>query len=127
MRVTDFAACKRWYVEKLNFRVVHQWSSKDLQLAYLAPATDDSFFVEIIGGGSPTPKAGYSDLDSSLQSSSFHHFCLAVENVTTTLAELRRRGVKVVKEPFEVEAISRRLAFIADPWGNMIEFAQTLR
>jgi lactoylglutathione lyase/glyoxylase I family protein len=27
---------------------------------------------------------------------------------------------------FEIEAISRRLAFFRDPWGNMIELSETL-
>ena len=49
-----------------------------------------------------------------------------VASVDTALAELRRRGVNIVGEPFEIEDISRRLAFIRDPWGNMIELAETL-
>jgi lactoylglutathione lyase/glyoxylase I family protein len=31
--------------------------------------------------------------------------------------------VTIVTEPFELPAISRRLAFVADPWGNLIELA----
>jgi lactoylglutathione lyase/glyoxylase I family protein len=34
--------------------------------------------------------------------------------------------VDVVGEPFEIEDISRRLALLRDPWGNMIELSQTL-
>ncbi|WP_305787074.1 VOC family protein [Symbioplanes lichenis] len=34
------------------------------------------------------------------------------------LDELRRRGVDVVNEPFEIEDISARLAFFRDPWGT---------
>jgi glyoxylase I family protein len=128
VRVPDFEAAKRWYVEKLDFRVIHEWPFGDLQLAYVAPATDNSFFVEILGGGTQTPGSRYSDLDSSLKpADGYHHFCLWVESVDEILAELRRRGVTIVGEPFDLEVISRRLAFISDPWGNMIEFAQLLR
>jgi glyoxylase I family protein len=35
--------------------------------------------------------------------------------------------VTIVTEPCELPAISQRLAFLADPWGNLIELAQVLR
>jgi glyoxylase I family protein len=126
LRVPDFAASKRWFVEKLDFRVVHEWPYDGLQLAYVAPATDDAFWVEILGGGSPTPTTDYSDLGNSLHEAGYHHFCLNVDSVDDTLAELRRRGVTIVGEPFDLEAIGRRLAFFADPWGNLIELAEIL-
>ena len=43
-----------------------------------------------------------------------------------TVATLRARGVTIVTEPFVLEAISRRLAFFADPFGNLIELAEVL-
>lgn len=128
MRVPDFQASKQWFVEKLDFRVTHEWDFAGQHMAYLAPATDDTFFVEIMGDGSPHPtsKPAYSDLDDSLRLAGHHHFCLNVASVDETLAELRRRGVTIVGEPFELPAIQRRLAFFADPWGNLIELAQVL-
>jgi len=56
-----------------------------------------------------------------------HHFCLNVDDMDATVAELRHRGVTIVTEPFQLDEISRRLAFIADPFGNLIELAQVLR
>ena len=127
-RVPDFAAAKRWYVEKLDFRVVHEWPYADQHLAYLAPATDDAFFIELLGDGDPRPipKPIYQDLGDSLRLAGFHHFCLNVASIDQTAAELRRRGVTIVTEPFELRAIGRRLALLADPWGNLIELAQVL-
>ncbi len=126
VRVPDFAAGKRWFVEKLDFRVIHEWDYADQHLAYVAPATDDQFFVEILGDGQPhpIPKPVYDDLGDSLRLAGFHHFCLNVTDLDETVAELKRRGVTIVAEPFELPAIRRRLAFLADPWGNLIELAQ---
>src|SRR5262245_48827121 len=121
LRVPDFEASKRWFVEKLDFRVLHEWPFGDLQLAYLAPANDDTFWIEILAGGTPNSRPDYSSLDVSLHEAGYHHFCLNVESVDETLAELRRRGVNVMGEPFDLEPISRRLGFFADPWGNIIE------
>jgi glyoxylase I family protein len=128
LRVPDFEASKRWYVEKLDFRVLDQWISEDppLRLAYLAPANNDLFYIELIGDGSYQPKPHYTNLSDSLRQAGYHHFCLNVANLDNTIAELRRRGVTIVKEAFEVEAINRRLAFFSDPWGNLIELAQII-
>jgi lactoylglutathione lyase/glyoxylase I family protein len=49
-----------------------------------------------------------------------------VDDVDATIDELRRRGVTIVTEPFDLPVISRRLAFFADPWGNLFELAQVL-
>jgi len=128
LRVPDFATELKWFTEVLDFRVVHQWPYEDQQLAYVAPPNDDSFFVEILGGGKPAPipRPGYTDLADSLRQGGLHHFCLHLADMDATLAELRRRGVTVVTEPFVLPVIGRRLAFIADPYGNLIELAQVI-
>jgi len=46
--------------------------------------------------------------------------------VEGTIAKLRTRGVAIVTEPFILSAISRKLAFFADPFGNLIELAEVL-
>src|SRR6202000_2324102 len=55
VRVRDLEEAKSWYVEKLDFRVVHEWPYADEQLAYIAPPNDDAFLVELLGGGNPLP------------------------------------------------------------------------
>jgi catechol 2,3-dioxygenase-like lactoylglutathione lyase family enzyme len=128
VRVPDFEVARRWYIEKLDFRVIHEWPYADLKLAYMGPATDDHFYVELLGDGrpGPIPKPVYKDLGDSLRLAGYHHFCLQVESVDETVAELRRRGVTIVTEPFELPVINRRLAFFADPFGNLIELAEVI-
>lgn len=126
VRVPDLQAALRWYVEKLDFRVLHQWPFGELNLAYLAPADDDTFWVELLGDGTPGPQPDFSDLNESLHQAGYHHFCLNVQSVDAVLTELRRRDVKIMAEPFDLPANGRRLAFFADPWGNLIELAQTI-
>lgn len=126
IRVPDLEEARKWYVEKLDFRPVYEWTFGDLQLAYVAAPTDDQFLVELIGGGSPIPERPYTDLGDSLASAGFHHLCFMVQSVDETLVELERRGVKIVKEAFELPEINRRLAFFADPWGNLLELAEVV-
>jgi len=82
----------------------------------------------LMGGGEPTPKdvRPYTDLGDSLKWAGYHHFCLNVNSVDATVETLRSRGVAIVTEPFELPAISRRLAFLCDPFGNLIELAEVL-
>ena len=127
VRVPDYEAAKQWYIEKLDFRFVHHWLFGDLKLAYLAAATDENFLLEIIGGSDPVPRHDFTDLTDSLRIAGYHHLCFMVESVDKTVAELRRREVQIVAEPFDLVEISRRLAFITDPWNNLIEFAEILR
>jgi len=128
IRTPDLETATRWYVEKLDFRVVAEWDYADEKLAYLAPATDDLFYIEILGGGDPSPVEArpHTDLGDSLKYAGYHHFCLNVTSVVDTVEELRNRGVIIVTEPFELPAISRRLAFFRDPYGNLIELAEVL-
>jgi hypothetical protein len=46
----DFDAAVSWYTEKLDFRVMHTWPYGDLKLAYVAPAVDDTFRIELLAG-----------------------------------------------------------------------------
>jgi catechol 2,3-dioxygenase-like lactoylglutathione lyase family enzyme len=67
VRVPDYETEKRWFIEKLDFRVIHEWPYEDQNLAYVGPANDDHFYIEILGDGEPgpAPKAPYKDLSDS--------------------------------------------------------------
>ena len=128
VRAPSLAEARDFYVGKLDFRVVAEWDFEDEKLAYLAPPTDDNFYVEVLGGGDtlPVDVRPYTDLGDSLKYGGYHHFCLHVSSVEETLAELRARGVKIVAEPWVMHAIGRKLAFFADPFGNLIELSEVL-
>ena len=128
VRAPSLEAAKEFYVNKLDFRVIAEWPYADEKLAYVAPPTDDHFYIEILGDGDnpPTEVRPYTDLGDSLKYRGYHHFCLNVKSVDETLAMLRSRGVKIVTEPFVLAAISRKLAFFCDPFGNLIELAELL-
>jgi glyoxylase I family protein len=66
VRVPDFAAAKRWYVELFGN-----------------------------GQPGPIPKPAYQDLGDGLRLAGFHHFCLNIASDDQTVAELRRRLVLV--------------------------------
>ncbi|GGX59639.1 hypothetical protein GCM10010358_12670 [Streptomyces minutiscleroticus] len=126
VRVPDHEAARSWYTEKLDFRVVQEWPYGELRLACLSPAADDDFHLELLAGPVPHPNEVLDDLGAGLGHGGYQHLCLHVDDVDKACAELAARGVDLVGEPFEIEEISRRLAFFRDPWGNMIELSQRL-
>ncbi len=81
IRVPDLEEARKWYIEKLDFRPVYEWTFGDLQLAYVAAPTDDQFLVELIGGGSPIPVRPYYDLGYSIAKGVFHHLFYMVQSV----------------------------------------------
>ena len=126
VRVPDINEAITWYTEKLDFRIVQRWPYGEMQLAYLAPAVDSSFKIELLAGPGAVERKPYRDLGDSLNLSGWHHICLTVDSVDATIAELRRCGVTIVAEPFDLPVIGRKLAFFSDPWGNLFELAQVL-
>ncbi|HUN36921.1 MAG TPA: VOC family protein [Trebonia sp.] len=128
IRTPSLAEAKDFYVGKLDFRVVAEWDYEDEKLAFLAPPADDVFYLEVLGGGETAPSGvrPYADLGDSMKYGGLHHFCLHVASVDEALAELRARGVTVIAEPWVLSALSLKLAFLADPFGNLIELSEVV-
>ncbi|GAA3934282.1 VOC family protein [Chitinophaga oryziterrae] len=79
-------------------------------MAYVAPANDDDFWLEIIQGPVVNPHQ-----DPTLPIvSGYHHFSLTVESVDETIEQLRGRGITITRKPFDLPVIGKRIGFIAD-------------
>ncbi|TGE23957.1 VOC family protein [Hymenobacter aquaticus] len=122
LRTPDYAATLHWYTSKLGFRILKEWTVGELQLAFLAPANDDQFWLEVLHD----PAAGPAPAPGQPLVAGFHHLCFEVDNLDETLAELRARDVPVIREPFRVPAIGTRCGFVADLHGNVLELAENI-
>ena len=120
LRVADYEATVRWYTDKLGFTVEREWPFGELQLAYL---TRGSAKIELLAGADPERQPRVAALDQTFGAERVHHVCLAVEDLDATLAELAEREVPLLGEPFVVEEIGRRLAFVQDNAGNLLELS----
>ncbi len=125
LRVPDIEASKRWFIDKLDFRVVREWPVGELRYAWLCPPGDGSLHVEIIGGNAPEPNPEFGTIDETLEYGGYHHVCIDVADLDLALAELRARGVATIGDAIVMSGADRRMAFIADPWGNLVELAET--
>jgi catechol 2,3-dioxygenase-like lactoylglutathione lyase family enzyme len=55
------------------------------------------------------------------------HLCFHVDNVDAAMETLRLAGVLPFVEPFDLPEAGRRLAFVRDPAGTIVELAEDRR
>jgi catechol 2,3-dioxygenase-like lactoylglutathione lyase family enzyme len=127
IRVPDFDAAVVWYSEKLDFRLVNSSPIREKTYGFMvAPGVEPRFIVELIAGEIGEMRPAYHDLASSFELSGLHHAAFRVNSVDDTIALLKRRGVTIVSEPHDGPNLLLRVAFFADPWGNLFEAIQTI-
>jgi glyoxylase I family protein len=97
-----------------------------LSFGFLYPVGDDSFHFELMAGQGAAKRPPYADLHDSYKMSGWHHPGFSVDSVNAVIDELKRRGVTIASEPHDVPAMGLRVAFFADPWGNLFEVIQPL-
>jgi catechol 2,3-dioxygenase-like lactoylglutathione lyase family enzyme len=120
-------------IGKLGLTVDVSWRVGALngkQLAYLS--LNGVRLLEIVaadpnGTGLKSPKT----FGQHFGHTGYGHLCFATDNVDATMAALVARGVQAFVEaqtyPLDGTTFERRVAFITDPEGNVIEFGEPLR
>jgi lactoylglutathione lyase/glyoxylase I family protein len=126
LRVPDCEAAVDWYVTAFDFRVVKRWPGPNgLRLAYLAAPGNNDSLIEIIGDAATDEGASLpEDFRETLGPCRYHHFAFSVRSHDRSLGTLAERGVRIVQQPFDVPELGYRVAFVADPWGNLIELVE---
>ena len=127
IRVPDLDEAVAWYASKLDFRLTRTVPVGDLTFGFVSSAGDGDVRLEILAGPGAANRPDYATLRDSYDLSGWHHVGLRVEDVDAAVAALRRRGVTIVSEPHDAPALGLRLAFFADPWGNLLEIIAPMR
>ncbi|MGW4796282.1 VOC family protein [Nonomuraea sp. MG754425] len=118
----DLDATVRWYADHLGFVLDQRFEAHGTTFAFLA---NGPVRIELLAGASRRHPAPAGDVLESLDPERLHHFCLAVEDLDAAVAGLRERGVELIGGPMEVPAIGRRIAFVTDNVGTVIELAES--
>ncbi len=132
INVADFDRAMTWYQDKLGFEVDVSWRVEALngkQLAYLSLGDTVIEIVAADQGGRGLPAAA--SFQDHFARTGYGHLCFSVEDVDATFARLEKKGVPVfvTAETYALDGTpyERRVGFIQDPEGNVIEFAEPLR
>ena len=125
IRVPDLDAALSWYGDKLDLRVVGRSEANGMSFTLLGLPDHDGFRLELLHGPGSAPQPNVSDdLIGGLSVPGFNHVGLQIADVEEAVSELKRRGVKILLEPFDNAELQLRVAFFTDPWGNVIELLE---
>lgn len=122
----DYSDTIAWYRESLGFHIKHEWTVPefpDLQLAYLQK---NDFIIEVVASYNTPVVAPPEDFAERLLQPGIGHFAFLVNDVDATTAALEAKGVEIIVPPTSFPDSGRRLSFIEDNNGYMIEFLQEL-
>lgn len=132
INVADFDGAMVWYQDMLGFEVDVSWRVEALdgkRLAYLSLGDTRIELVAADEGGVGLPAAA--TFGDHFGRTGYGHLCFNVEDVDAMLAALEEKGVPtfVTGETYALDGTpyERRVGFIQDPEGNVIEFAEPLR
>ncbi len=132
LNVRDFDAALAWYQAKLGFRVEVAWRVAALngkRLAYLRLNDTMLELVEADAGGTGLPEA--MSFPEHFARTGYGHLCFRVEDVGAALDGLANAGVPtfVRAETYDLDGtpFRRRVGFVKDMEGNVLEFGEPLR
>jgi glyoxylase I family protein len=120
LRVVDFEATQRFYVDGLGFRLAVQWGEGDRRACMLD--TGDGNYLEIFAGARRAP--GEQPPEGAVI-----HFALRTSDCDAAIERARAAGATVTMEPKDLSIfgdppIPIRIAFCKGPDGEVIEFFQ---
>lgn len=127
--VDDFDTMMQWYQNVLGFEIEAVWdvSSIGATLSYLKK---NGFRIELVKGGSGKRAAPPEDFADHFNRKGFQHLCFTVSSVDAAIAEAEAKGARILSrgKTYDLEGTpyGRRVGFIVDPEGNVIEFGEAL-
>ena len=131
IHVADFEGALAWYTDKLGFKPEVVWRVAALDGKRLAYLSKGGFWIEIVQAA--PVQSGLPPVESfpeHFARTGYGHVCFATAEIDAVLADLERRGVPsfvaAQTYPLDGTAFERRVAFVKDPEGNVVEFAGPL-
>ncbi len=125
LRVAERDAAVEWYREKLDMHEVRAFDLMGMTFTEMALAGDPTFRIELVSGPGAQGGAQSDDLYTSFGAHGWHHLGLWVDDVDEAVKTLRDRDVTVTLEPVDNDDWKVRVAFVVDPWSNVIELLQS--
>jgi catechol 2,3-dioxygenase-like lactoylglutathione lyase family enzyme len=110
----DLARLEMFYTQVLGFPVVRRWDAPGIVFVDAG-----GLWIELTRQDAPDDGTIPRALDQGV---GFNHFALQVDGVDAAFRELVGKGVHVLAAPSNYENV--RVAFLADPDGNVLELIE---
>lgn len=112
--VSDYAASRAFYVEKLGFPIIRENYRESRQDWKLDLRLNENTELEIFGVKNPPARVTHPE------AAGLRHLAFQVENIEAAISELESMGIEV--EPVRVdEFTNRKMTFFHDPDGLPLE------
>lgn len=116
----DLDATIAWYSRNLGFTVEQRFEAHGRTFVFL---TAGDVKIELLAGASDRGAAPTDNVLTSMATSRLHHFCLAVADLDAAVSRLLELDVPLIGGPMEIPATGRRIAFVTDNVGTIIELS----
>ena len=110
----DLARLEAFYTQTLGFRVVRRWD--DAGIVFVDAG---GLWIELTRQDAAEASAHPHKLDQGV---GLNHLALQVDKVDIKFQELEELGVQVLAAPVDYKTV--RVAFLADPDGNVLELIE---
>lgn len=122
LSVADLEAQTEWYSRALGLEPLEPGGipSINLRVVFLVSA-DRSWALELLHRPGSQPGLRAASAPEAVLTQGYGHICLRVSDVDATYRQLLAEGASPVMPPGASPVSGVRLAFVADPEGNLIE------
>jgi lactoylglutathione lyase len=115
LNVSDLDGSIEFYTKRMGLKFVSRREIKqnNAEIAFLR---DES--------GAALELTRWREKKTLAEGDNFDHIAFEVDDVETTVKELKAEGVAIAMEPFSFQGSTSKIAFIKDPGGNWLELIQ---
>jgi len=121
LSVTDLDAARKWYADVLGMTLGYAFEIAPLGLRGCFMEGHGTR-VELLQRSGARGGIGGQQPPDALLTLGFGHIAFRVSDLDATYAELLARGAAPVWDPRQSPEPGVRMAFVADPDGNLVEF-----
>ena len=118
IRVSNLKKSLEFYKEILGFEIVKELRLEDCTLYYLGCKESGDFQIELTDNDEK--------VDNYENGNAFGHFAFAADDLNEVAKKMEKLGIKWLYEPYELDKINSKIAFLKDPDGNEIELIQQM-
>ncbi|WP_084126716.1 VOC family protein [Demequina sp. NBRC 110054] len=124
LNVTDLASCARWYGAAFGYEVELELRVDPIDLDIVMLRHPDGTRLELLHrpGASPGPRAA--DPAEAALTEGFSHLAFDVRGLDGEFARLVLLGAREVMTPRPSPEEGVRMAYLADPEGNLVELVE---
>lgn len=118
LNVSDLDRSIEFYTDHMGLKFVSRREIKqnNAEIAFLK---DES--------GAAIELTHWCDKKTLAEGDNFDHIAFAVDDIESTVQELKKKGVTIAMEPYSLQGSTSKIAFIKDPDGNWLELIQSIQ